>query len=141
MRDDLDLVWKALADETRRSILDFLRQGPRTTTEIVERFSELTRFGVMKHLDVLRQAALVLTHEDGRRRINALNAAPIRMIYERWVSRYADYWAQTLVRIKEDAEKAARTTRAHSSNTHRRRKRKRRSVLSRAVAPVSSANK
>jgi DNA-binding transcriptional ArsR family regulator len=98
MRQDLDAIWKALADETRRSILDFLRHGPRTTTEIVERFSKLTRFGVMKHLDVLRQAGLVLTHQDGRRRINALNAAPIRMIYERWVSRYADYWANTLVR-------------------------------------------
>jgi DNA-binding transcriptional ArsR family regulator len=110
MREDLDRIWKALADDTRRSILDFLRNGPRTTTEIVERFSDLTRFGVMKHLDVLRQAGLVLTHEDGRRRFNSLNAAPIRLIYERWVSRYEGYWAHTLVRIKEDAEKAAKTS-------------------------------
>src|SRR5215472_1565406 len=54
--DDLDGVWKALSDNTRRSILDLLRQGPRTTTQIVEAFPHLTRFGVMKHIDVLREA-------------------------------------------------------------------------------------
>ena len=57
--DELDPVWKALSDATRRAILDFLRDRPRTTTEIVETFPHLSRFGVMKHLDVLRQAHLV----------------------------------------------------------------------------------
>lgn len=104
MPDDLDQIWKALADETRRSILDFLRAGPRATTDIVEQFPHLTRFAVMKHLDVLRQAALVVTREEGRRRINTLNAVPIRAIYERWVSRYEDLWANTLLRVKEVAE-------------------------------------
>jgi DNA-binding transcriptional ArsR family regulator len=56
--NDLDVIWKALADETRRSILDCLRDGPRNTTEIVERFPEMTRFGVMKHLQVLRDAGI-----------------------------------------------------------------------------------
>ncbi len=69
--DDLDHIWKALADPTRRTILDFLRAGPRPTTAIVEQFPDLSRFAVMKHLDVLRQAALVITREEGRQRINA----------------------------------------------------------------------
>jgi DNA-binding transcriptional ArsR family regulator len=90
MPDDLDQIWKALADPTRRTILDLLRTGPRPTTDIVERFPDLSRFAVMKHLDVLRQAALVITREEGRRRINALNAVPIRQIYERWVSNYGN---------------------------------------------------
>ncbi|HSH15677.1 MAG TPA: helix-turn-helix domain-containing protein, partial [Verrucomicrobiae bacterium] len=59
--DDLDGVWKALSDPTRRSILDRLRAGPCTTTEIVEDFPALTRFGVMKHIEVLRQAGLIQT--------------------------------------------------------------------------------
>jgi DNA-binding transcriptional ArsR family regulator len=102
--DPLDGVWKALSDGTRRSILDFLRAGPRTTTEIVEAFPRLTRFGVMKHIDVLREAGLVHTREDGRQRINCLNVVPIRQIYERWVGRFEELWASHLLRIKEDAE-------------------------------------
>src|SRR3954463_9784345 len=107
MAEDLDPIWKALADETRRTILAFLRSGAKTTTAIVEQFPALSRFAVMKHLDVLRQAALVVTREDGRQRINSLNAVPIRMIYERWVSKYEDLWANTLLRVKEAAERSA----------------------------------
>jgi DNA-binding transcriptional ArsR family regulator len=106
--NDLDLIWKALADETRRAILDCLRDGPKLTTEIVERFPELTRFGVMKHLQVLRDAGLVLTREEGRNRVNSLNAVPIRRIYERWVSKFAEHWATTLIGLKESLEKTAR---------------------------------
>jgi len=105
MSDELDAVWKALSDPTRRSILDLLRQGPRTTTEIVAAFPHLSRFGVMKHIDVLRAADLVQTREEGRQRVNSLNAAPIRKIYERWVSPYEDLWADNLLRLKEDIEK------------------------------------
>ncbi len=104
MTNDLDHVWKALADPTRREILDMLRDGPRQTTEIVEKFSQLSRFGVMKHLDVLRQAGLVITRTEGRRRINSLNAAPIREILERWIGKYEAYWGNTLLRVKESAE-------------------------------------
>ena len=86
--NDLDNVWKALSDPTRRSILDSLRKGPLTTTEIVTLHPDLTRFGVMKHLDVLRDAGLVLDRWVGRSRINSLNVVPIRPIYERWVSGY-----------------------------------------------------
>ncbi len=102
--DELDGVWKALSDSTRRSILDLLRQGPRTTTQIVEAFPHLSRFGVMKHIDVLREAGLIHTREDRRQRINSLNVVPIRQIYERWVGRFEELWASHLLRIKEDAE-------------------------------------
>ena len=91
--DDLDGVWKALSDNTRRSILDLLRHGPRTTTEIVEAFPHLTRFGVMKHIEVLREAGLVHTREERRQRINSLNVVPIRQIYERWVGRFEELWS------------------------------------------------
>src|SRR5262245_60806178 len=129
MGPELDQIWKALADETRRTILDFLRAGPRTTTEIVEQFPDLSRFAVMKHLDVLRQAALVITREEGRQRINALNAVPIRMIYERWVSNFENLWANTLLRIKESAERAAKSGRPAATpkkKSDRPRKRRRR---------------
>ena len=105
MSDDLDHIWKALSDPTRRSILDILRRGPETTTAIVEKFPDMTRFAVMKHIDVLREAGLVITLVDGRRRINSLNAVPIRQIYERWVSPFAELWSSTLLRLKDDVEK------------------------------------
>jgi len=107
VKDDLDLVWKALSDPTRRSILDLLRKGPMTTTEIVDRIPSLTRFGVMKHLSVLRDAGLVQDRWEGRRRINSLNAVPIRMIYERWVSGYQDLWASKLTSLKKSLEDGA----------------------------------
>jgi len=102
--DSLDPIWKALADPTRRAILDFLRNRPRTTTEIVEVFPHLTRFGVMKHLEVLRQAQLVDTREAGRQRVNSLNVVPIRQIYERWVGPFQELWSGQLLRIKDLAE-------------------------------------
>ena len=102
--DNLDPVWKALSDPTRRAILDFLRDRPRTTTEIVEEFPHLSRFGVMKHLDVLRQAQLVHSRESGRQRVNSLNVVPIRQIYERWVGPFQELWSGDLLRIKELAE-------------------------------------
>ena len=100
MSDDLDPVFKALADPTRRQILDTLRDGPRQTSDIVTQFPELSRFGVMKHLDVLREAGLVYTRAEGRRRINSLNAAPLRAIVERWLTKYDAFWSHTLLRVK-----------------------------------------
>ena len=104
MADDLDNIWKALSDPTRRTILDLLRKESKTTTEIVEAFPDMTRFAVMKHLDVLRDARLVNTREDGRRRVNSLNAVPIRQIYERWMGPFAEVWSSTLLRLKDDLE-------------------------------------
>ena len=102
--DALDPVWKALSDSTRRSILDLLRDGPKRTTDIVNAFPALSRFGVMKHLDVLKEAQLVIAERDGRTVINRLNAVPLRRIYERWVSQFEDLWASQLLRIQEFAE-------------------------------------
>ena len=104
MAEDNDQIWKALSDATRRSILDALRKGSKTTTEIVEVFPEMTRHAVMKHIDVLRNAGLIVTREDGRRRVNSLNSVPIRRIYERWMGPFAELWSSTLLRIKDDAE-------------------------------------
>lgn len=104
MHDKLDPVWKALSDPTRRAILDLLRQKKCTTTEIVEAFPHLSRFGVMKHLDVLREAQLVDTQEAGRQRVNSLNVTPLRQIYERWVTPFEDLWSSQLLRLKEKVE-------------------------------------
>jgi DNA-binding transcriptional ArsR family regulator len=104
MAKDLDPIWKALSDPTRREVLDLLREGPRQTTEIVDEFPQLSRFGVMKHIDVLREAGLINTRSEGRCRINSLNVAPIRQILERWISKYEGYWANTLLRVKAAAE-------------------------------------
>ena len=101
---NLDPVWKALSDPTRRAVLDLLRDGPRTTSEIVSRFPELTRYGVMKHLDVLRESGLVITREEGRLRINSINAVPIREIYERWITPFAELWSTRLLSLKRNLE-------------------------------------
>jgi DNA-binding transcriptional ArsR family regulator len=121
--DDLDGVWKALSDKTRRSILDLLRQGPRSTTAIVEAFPHLSRFGVMKHIDVLREAGLIHTREERRQRINSLNVIPIRQIYERWVGRFEELWSSHLLRVKEDAEAQAAQPPAEPAPERRARKR------------------
>ena len=111
MPKDSDAIWKALSDPTRREILDTLRDGPKQTTEIVDAFSQLSRFGVMKHLDVLRAAGLVVTRSEGRRRINSLNATPLRDVIERWIGKYEAYWANSLLRVKESAESETATKR------------------------------
>jgi DNA-binding transcriptional ArsR family regulator len=121
LADQLDPVWKALSDPTRRAILDFLRDRARTTTEIVDAFPHLSRFGVMKHLDVLRQAHLVHTREVGRQRVNSLNVVPIRQIYERWVGPFQELWSGDLLRIKEMAEKERPGQRRMSRRTRKHR--------------------
>ncbi|MGA8027458.1 MAG: helix-turn-helix domain-containing protein [Bryobacteraceae bacterium] len=118
--NELDTVWKALSDSTRRGILDLLRHGPRTTTQIVEAFPHLSRFGVMKHIDVLREAGLIHTREERRQRINSLNVVPIRQIYERWVGRFEELWASHVLRIKEDAE--AETSGHHTAEARTKKR-------------------
>jgi DNA-binding transcriptional ArsR family regulator len=119
-KDKLDPVWKALADPTRRAVLDLLRDRPRTTTEIVDAFPHLTRFGVMKHLDALREAGLVNTREEGRQRVNSLNVFPIRQIYERWVSPFQEMWSSQLLGIKELAEQKSPETESKSKKNKKR---------------------
>ena len=100
----MDLVFRALADPTRRALLDELRNGPRTTTQLVGAIGTMSRFGIMKHLGVLADAGLITIEHKGRERFNHLNAAPLRMIYERWVSTYEDHWAGKLTNLKRLAE-------------------------------------
>ena len=100
----MDAVFRALADPTRRSLLDelFARDG-QTLTELEERLP-MTRFGVMKHLKVLEQAGLVTTQRSGREKLHHLNPVPIRLIYDRWVSKYAEPLAATISGIKRELE-------------------------------------
>jgi DNA-binding transcriptional ArsR family regulator len=97
-------IWKALSDGKRRRILDLLKSGPKTTGELCEKFPEMTRFGVMKHLKVLSQAGLVIQEERGREVWNYLNAVPIRQIYDRWISGFQDQWASRLTKLKNEIE-------------------------------------
>ena len=96
-------VWQALADPTRRQILDLLRVEPRTTGQLAQAFPT-TRFAVMKHLTVLEEAGLVVVRRQGRERWNHLNALPLQMLYERWVKPYEAVWAQKLTALKSQLE-------------------------------------
>jgi len=100
----MDDVFKALADPTRRSLLDELfKQDGQTLTALSERLP-MTRFGVMKHLKVLEQAGLVVTKKRGREKLHFLNTVPIRLVHDRWVSKYAEPWAATLSGLKKKIE-------------------------------------
>ena len=101
--DDLDNVWKALANPHRRRLLDLLRDRPRTTGELAAVLGE-NRFLVMQHLNLLRESSLVTVEVDGRRRINHINPVPIQQIYERWVGKYQGDWAAALVGLKQTVE-------------------------------------
>jgi DNA-binding transcriptional ArsR family regulator len=102
-RDDLDPVFKALADPSRRRLLDLLRDGPRNTGDLCSNF-HTTRFAVMKHLAVLESAGLVVQEALGREVWHTLNATPIRRIYERWISPYEEHWAASLTALKGHVE-------------------------------------
>lgn len=82
-------MFKALANQIRRRILDLLRNEPQSVGELAEQFDEIGRYAVMQHLGVLQEAGLVLVRRQGRRTLNFLNAAPIRAVYERWVTNLA----------------------------------------------------
>ncbi|HEX3831729.1 MAG TPA: NAD(P)H-dependent oxidoreductase [Solirubrobacteraceae bacterium] len=100
----MDLVFRALADDTRRGLLDELfRRDGQTLTELEQRLP-MTRFGVMKHLKVLEQAGLITTRRRGREKLHFLNPVPIRLIYDRWVSKYAEPWVTSLSGLKAGLE-------------------------------------
>jgi DNA-binding transcriptional ArsR family regulator len=100
----MDEVFKALADPTRRALLDLLFKEDGQTLTALERRLPMSRFGVMKHLKVLEEANLVATRRRGREKLHFLNPVPIRLIHERWVSKYAEPWAATLTGIKAELE-------------------------------------
>ena len=97
-------MFKALADPTRRSLLDELFKQDGQTLSALEGRLPMTRFGVMKHLRVLEEAGLVTTRRRGREKLHFLNAVPIRLIHDRWVSKYAEPWAATLTELKTQLE-------------------------------------
>jgi DNA-binding transcriptional ArsR family regulator len=106
MADD-DRVFKALADPTRRFLLDrlFARDG-RTLTEL-ESELEMTRFGVMKHLRVLEDAGLVVTRRAGREKQHFLNPVPIRLVHDRWIDKYTEHRVAALSDLKKRLEESA----------------------------------
>src|SRR5204863_10017167 len=97
-------VFRALADPTRRSLLDELFAEDGQTLSALEGRLPMTRFGVMKHLRVLEQAGLVTTKRRGREKLHFLNPVPIRLVHDRWVSKYAEPWAAALSELKHDLE-------------------------------------
>jgi DNA-binding transcriptional ArsR family regulator len=101
---DDDFVFRALADPTRRALLDRLyeRDG-RTLTEL-ESEIEMTRFGVMKHLRILEEAGLVVTQRSGRQKLHFLNPVPIRLIHDRWIDKYRERQVSALANLKTTLE-------------------------------------
>jgi len=99
-------VFKALADPTRRSLLDELFKQDGQTLSALEERLPMTRFGVMKHLKVLEEAGLVVARKRGREKLHFLNAVPIRLVHDRWVSKFAEPWAATLSELKTSIEEA-----------------------------------
>ena len=96
----MDEVFRALADPTRRALLDELfRSDGQSLSALEERFS-MTRFGVMKHLKLLEDAGLVVTRKHGREKLHYLNPVPIRLVHDRWVSKYAEPWVAGLSDLK-----------------------------------------
>jgi len=101
----MDAIFRALADPTRRSLLDELFREDGQTLSALEGRLPMTRFGVMKHLKQLEEAGLVITRRRGREKLHFLNPVPIRLVHDRWVSKYAAPWAATLSGLKHKLEK------------------------------------
>ncbi|HEU4450531.1 MAG TPA: SRPBCC domain-containing protein [Gaiellaceae bacterium] len=100
----MDAVFRALSDPTRRSLLDELFREDGQSLSALERRLPMTRIGVMKHLRVLEAAGLVTTKRRGREKLHFLNPVPIRLVHDRWVSKYAEPWAATLTGLKRRLE-------------------------------------
>lgn len=101
---DMDAVFQALAHESRRRMLDIVKEEPGIGVSALAGAFDVSRIAVMKHLSVLEAATLVVSEKDGRTRRLYFNAAPIQMIHERWTTQYSAYWAGEMTRIKYLAE-------------------------------------
>ncbi|MDE1467859.1 ArsR/SmtB family transcription factor [Aurantiacibacter sp. D1-12] len=102
--DDIDLVFKALANQVRRSICDELRKRPLTTGQLASCFPEIDRTTVIMHLRVLEKAGLVVPVRKGRERFNYLDAMPIQALHERWIGPHAERAASGLLQLKTELE-------------------------------------
>ena len=100
----MDEVFRALGDPTRRRLLDALFKKDGQTLTALEARLPMTRFGVMKHLRILEDARLIVTRRRGREKLHFLNPVPIRLVHDRWVSKYAEPWAATLTGLKRELE-------------------------------------
>ena len=115
---DMDAVFQALGHESRRRMLDIIKEEPGISVGALAGDFDVSRIAVMKHLTVLEDAELIVSEKDGRTRRLYFNAAPIQMIHDRWTSEYSAYWAGQMTRIKylaearheEDAEKKGEKT-------------------------------
>ena len=100
----MDEVFKALADPTRRELLDRLYEQDGQTLRSLEQGIDMTRFGVMKHLRILEEARLVTTKRRGREKLHFLNPVPIRLVHDRWVSKYSEPWVAAMTGLKKQLE-------------------------------------
>lgn len=100
----ISLVFKALGHPVRRAILDHLKNNPLTTGDLVTEFPDISRYAVMKHLNMLEESKLVLYRKEGRSRINYLNVVPLQTIYNRWISQYEELQSQSLFALKNHIE-------------------------------------
>ena len=110
MSDDreMDAVFQALAHESRRRMLDILKNRPGLTVGALAGAFDVSRIAVMKHLAVLEEAGLVVSEKDGRARRLYFNPVPIQLVYDRWTDEYSAYWSQQVADIKRRAEHRAR---------------------------------
>ncbi|MGE5096743.1 MAG: ArsR/SmtB family transcription factor [Betaproteobacteria bacterium] len=116
--DEMDAVFGALASEPRRRILDILKKEPGCNVNRVCGFFDIGRIAVMKHLDVLEAANLVVSERAGRERLLYFNPVPIHMIYDRWTSEFSAYWAGRLARLKYHVESAPVPLRPRKRGRH-----------------------
>ena len=106
--DDMDLVFHALAHQTRRRILDLVREKPGQSVGELAKAFDVSRIAIMNHMKVLEEAGLLVSQKDGRARRLYLNAMPIQAIHERWIDGFSAYWADRLSFIKQAAEQVAK---------------------------------
>lgn len=107
--DDMDLVFHALAHQSRRRILDLVRGKPGQSVGELANGFDVSRIAIMNHLKVLEEAGLLISQKDGRSRRLYLNAMPIQAIHERWIDSFSEVWADRLSFIKQAAEQAAKS--------------------------------
>lgn len=101
---DDNRVFKALADPTRRFLLDLLFEREGRTLSELEAEVDMTRIGVMKHLRLLEEAGLVITRRSGREKLHFLNPVPIRLIHDRWIDKYTERHVSALAKLKTELE-------------------------------------
>jgi len=108
---ELDALFLALASATRRRILDVVLQSPGCTAGFVADHFDISRIAVLKHLNVLEEAGLLISQKQGRERLLYMNPVPLQLVQERWSSQYGEFWASRLTRLKHTIESAARQNR------------------------------